>query len=420
MTNPHPPLNPDHDKDHGAGVGPPQPKGTGNGAGTPKTPSTRAGRVGRNFRNVRTQHVVRHQKTAYVYRIGIRLPKEKLRQFPRYNGKVGKFLHDGNGPFVTLKVPPLHTILNRGGGQIRINTSATAVSAAILPASTGTLLSGTPSIFSEEGRDSGLITPITNESSPGGTWPTNHLGHEWRGAEKELLLATTGSSIVHDQPRLFCHDTRHPAASTSFEDSLVFSSKSRSDFEDFPVAERLLSASNANDTTMAPVKDTSNVHNTIKDIIQHLTDIQIQTHGYIPATQDLLVDKLTDLANSLSQLKRLTSPTESPNNYIHQVAIAPEIVDYVDDGRNPDIFTRDFVENVQRGNAVINGKQQAFKEFTEIFAQKLKEGIPGVSREVDRVLKNAGFNEQDGATANGDEQVGLQHGDGKENGPSNG
>jgi mediator of RNA polymerase II transcription subunit 10 len=142
---------------------------------------------------------------------------------------------------------------------------------------------------------------------------------------------------------------------------------------------------------MAPVRDTSAVHVTIKDIIQHLSDIQIQTHGYVPETQDLLVDKMTELAGSLSQLQTLTSTTASPNEYIHHVQIAPEIVDYVDDGRNPDIFTRDFVENVQRGNAVINGKQQAFKDFTEIYAQALKEGIPGVSRQVDRVMENAGF-----------------------------
>lgn len=153
---------------------------------------------------------------------------------------------------------------------------------------------------------------------------------------------------------------------------------------------------------MAPVKDTSSVHMTIKDVIQHLSEIQIQTHGYVPDTQDLLVDKMTDLAGSLSRLQNLTSPVVSPNNHIHQVQIAPEIVDYVDDGRNPDIFTRDFVENVQRGNAVINGKQQAFREFSEIYAKALKDGFPEMSKQVDRVMNNAGFdtedkNEDDGA-----------------------
>lgn len=99
----------------------------------------------------------------------------------------------------------------------------------------------------------------------------------------------------------------------------------------------------------------------------------------------------TELTQSLSHLQTLTSPSLTPNNPIHQVRIAPEIVDYVDDGRNPDIFTRDFVENVQRGNAVINGKQQAFRDFSQIYANALKQGISGVNNQVDSVMTNAGF-----------------------------
>lgn len=151
---------------------------------------------------------------------------------------------------------------------------------------------------------------------------------------------------------------------------------------------------------MAPVKDTTGVQAGIKEVIQNLYDIQSQTHGYVPETADLLVDKMTDLAQSLNRLQNMTSPTASPNNPIHKVRIAPEIVDYVDDGRNPDIFTRDFVENVQRGNAVINGKQKAFKDFSEVFAQVLKEGMPDLTRHVDRVMDNAGFGAEDPSEVN--------------------
>lgn len=151
---------------------------------------------------------------------------------------------------------------------------------------------------------------------------------------------------------------------------------------------------------MAPVKDTTGVQAGIKDVIQNLYEIQSQTHGYVPDTADLLVDKMTDLAQSLNRLQDMTSATASPNNPIHQVRIAPEIVDYVDDGRNPDIFTRDFVENVQRGNAVINGKQKAFKDFSEVFAEVLKERMPGIGRHVDQVMENAGFSAEDAATEN--------------------
>lgn len=153
-------------------------------------------------------------------------------------------------------------------------------------------------------------------------------------------------------------------------------------------------------STMAPIKDSTGVQAGINDVIQNLYDIQSQTHGYVPETADLLVDKMTDLVQSLNQLQHMTSTTASPNNPIHSVRIAPEIVDYVDDGRNPDIFTRDFVENVQRGNAVINGKQKAFRDFSEVFAQVLKERMPQLTRHVDKIMENAGFDTEDTKEAN--------------------
>ena len=66
--------------------------------------------------------------------------------------------------------------------------------------------------------------------------------------------------------------------------------------------------------------------------------------------------------------------------------IPPEIIQYVDEGRNPDIYTREFVESIIRYNQNINGKRKAFADFTDIFAQELMKGVPGVDSEVNRVL----------------------------------
>ena len=148
------------------------------------------------------------------------------------------------------------------------------------------------------------------------------------------------------------------------------------------------------DENMAAVRDPNDVLNVLKGVVDDLYDVQSKTHGFIPETQNLLIDKISDLTDKLAHLKDLTDPQISPNNPIHNVRIAPEIVDYVDEGRNPDIFTREFVENVQRGNAVINGKKQAFKDFSVIYAQKLKEGIGGVDRQVDRIMHNAGLDKE--------------------------
>ena len=46
---------------------------------------------------------------------------------------------------------------------------------------------------------------------------------------------------------------------------------------------------------------------------------------------------------------------------------------------------------MQRGNAVLNGKQEAFKTFSEVFAQELASAMPETKREVERVMQNAGL-----------------------------
>ena len=157
---------------------------------------------------------------------------------------------------------------------------------------------------------------------------------------------------------------------------------------------------------MAPVKDPNDVSTVIKDVLDNLYDVQTKTHGYIPETQDLLVERLADLTGSLSQLRDLTDRQVTPNNPVHDQRIPPEIVDYVDEGRNPDIFTRDFVENVTRGNSVINGKKQAFRDFSVIFAAKLKEGFSGMDQHVDQVMERAGLDKQlEAAMKNGSSSV---------------
>ena len=158
--------------------------------------------------------------------------------------------------------------------------------------------------------------------------------------------------------------------------------------------------------TMAPVRDSSDVSNKIKDVIQNLYDVQSQTHGFVPETQSLLIDKMAELTQSLSDLQRLTDRNTSPSNPVHNIDLAPEIVDYVDDGRNPDIFTRDFVELVQRGNAVVNGKMQAFRNFSQVYARALKEGIGGVDRGVNMVMDNAGIELDDGGKGHTEKENG--------------
>ena len=51
--------------------------------------------------------------------------------------------------------------------------------------------------------------------------------------------------------------------------------------------------------------------------------------------------------------------------------VPPEIIAYVEEGRNPDIYTREFVELVQRGNAYVRGKSEALLGFRDALAEEV-------------------------------------------------
>ncbi|KAL2821117.1 mediator complex, subunit Med10 [Aspergillus granulosus] len=151
---------------------------------------------------------------------------------------------------------------------------------------------------------------------------------------------------------------------------------------------------------MAPIT-LSTVDNEIKDIIQHLFEIQSAVHGYLgPETQQELVRKIKNLTASLQTLSIHTrdDPSASTTNTninpsdppITSIALPPEIIDYVDAARNPDIYTREFVELVQRGNQDLKGKKEAFASFRDVLAREMRGAMPEVRGEVERVVRATG------------------------------
>lgn len=68
----------------------------------------------------------------------------------------------------------------------------------------------------------------------------------------------------------------------------------------------------------------------------------------------------------------------------------PELIQYVDGGRNPDIYTREFVELARRGNQLMKGKQEAFASFRDILAREMASALPEVRSDVEKVVRETG------------------------------
>ena len=68
----------------------------------------------------------------------------------------------------------------------------------------------------------------------------------------------------------------------------------------------------------------------------------------------------------------------------------PELITYVDNGRNPDIYTREFVEGARRSNQLMKGKMEAFADFRDVLAREMATVFPELREDVERVLDETG------------------------------
>ncbi|KAI9720856.1 MAG: hypothetical protein M1812_002695 [Candelaria pacifica] len=125
------------------------------------------------------------------------------------------------------------------------------------------------------------------------------------------------------------------------------------------------------------------VEDQIRLVIHDLYKIQASAHGFQgPETSRALQDHIKTLTSHLRVLARTASPLP--------IQIPPEIIAYVDEGRNPDIYTREFVELAQKGNQYLKGKSEAFTSFRNALAREIEGALPELKPDVDRVIQETG------------------------------
>ena len=73
-----------------------------------------------------------------------------------------------------------------------------------------------------------------------------------------------------------------------------------------------------------------------------------------------------------------------------QIDIPPEVISYVENSRNPDIFTREFVETVQRMNQMLNGRVDAYRLLQQQLARQISSAIPELKDDVASVVESTG------------------------------
>ncbi|CAA9958988.1 hypothetical protein HRS9139_02361 [Pyrenophora teres f. teres] len=121
----------------------------------------------------------------------------------------------------------------------------------------------------------------------------------------------------------------------------------------------------------------------LKDIVQNLYNLIVQAYDHHGSkTQDAMKREIQVLVQNLVQLSR-TAPSI-------QINIPPEVMSYVENSRNPDIFTREFVETVQRMNQMLNGRVDAYRMLQEQLARQVSSAIPELKDDVSSLVEATG------------------------------
>jgi len=121
----------------------------------------------------------------------------------------------------------------------------------------------------------------------------------------------------------------------------------------------------------------------LRKIISNLFILVAQAHDYQgPGTQQAIADEIKELLHNLIQLSRTARrlPTHIPI----------EIIKYIEQSRNPDIYTREFVELVMRYNQQLKGRSEGFAAFRNILAKEISSAVPEIQQDVRQIVQASG------------------------------
>lgn len=93
-------------------------------------------------------------------------------------------------------------------------------------------------------------------------------------------------------------------------------------------------------------------------------------------------------SSSKNLLQNLQSLSQTARRLPTHIPV--EIIQYVENSRNPDIYTREFVELVMRYNQQQKGRADAYAQFRDILGDAMIQGIPDIREDVRKVLEASG------------------------------
>lgn len=118
----------------------------------------------------------------------------------------------------------------------------------------------------------------------------------------------------------------------------------------------------------------------IKTIIDHLYDLELTASDYpADAAPELLQDQLRRLVNDYKELESIKDATG--------IDVPQDVLEYIEAGRNPNVYSRQFSEAVTRESQGMHGKMAAHKDFAVVLGGCIEQDFPELTNHVGLALQ---------------------------------
>lgn len=117
----------------------------------------------------------------------------------------------------------------------------------------------------------------------------------------------------------------------------------------------------------------------LSDIIETFVHLGVQVHDF-QGTQEAKLGLANNINRVIGDLSRLSTKED-----LKDITIPVDIINYVEDGRNPDVYTREFVELVRKLNQYLNGKTIALQRYRDTLATAITKEFPELTDAVQEI-----------------------------------
>ncbi|KAF9138264.1 Mediator of RNA polymerase II transcription subunit 10 [Linnemannia schmuckeri] len=124
----------------------------------------------------------------------------------------------------------------------------------------------------------------------------------------------------------------------------------------------------------------------LQELIQSLLELSITVYDFQTESNSLVHQKIQELTQQLGEIEQFKDQLD--------MMVPWEVLSYIEDGKNPDLFSKTFVEAVAGENQFTNGKS-----FEAALAQNLGDAFPEDMADYNRILQEVSSKSGQSATS---------------------